>query len=416
MLEESQIYFHKAADVLELPNKLRDILLASFRVVKVEIITEGDDRKLKHHTGFRVQHNRARGPMKGGLRYHPTVDEDEVTALASLMTWKTAVVNVPFGGAKGGVNCDPTEMSDRELDAITRMFVGQIKDVIGPTLDIPAPDVNTNAKVMGWIMDEYSRFSGFAPGVVTGKPLHLFGSEGREEATGRGVMIVLEEVLKEQQKSLSDISVAFQGFGNVGSFAAQLMADQGARIVAVGDHLGGVSNQEGLDVNELVAWTREHRTVKGFPGGDAFDSAEVLAWDADVLVPAALGDVLTKDNARDVRAGIIVEAANAPTTPEADEIFRERGILVIPDILANAAGVTVSYFEWVQNIQQFRWELDRVRNELSTYMRKAYRSVADVAQKRRVDLRTAAFILAIGRVGEAAMSRRPYAEATDLST
>jgi len=416
MLEESQIYFHKAADVLELPNKLRDILLASFRVVKVEIITEGDDRKLKHHTGFRVQHNRARGPMKGGLRYHPTVDEDEVTALASLMTWKTAVVNVPFGGAKGGVNCDPTEMSDRELDAITRMFVGQIKDVIGPTLDIPAPDVNTNAKVMGWIMDEYSRFSGFAPGVVTGKPLHLFGSEGREEATGRGVMIVLEEVLKEQQKSLSDISVAFQGFGNVGSFAAQLMADQGARIVAVGDHLGGVSNQEGLDVNELVAWTREHRTVKGFPGGDAFDSAEVLAWDADVLVPAALGDVLTKDNARDVRAGIIVEAANAPTTPEADEIFRERGILVIPDILANAAGVTVSYFEWVQNIQQFRWELDRVRNELSTYMRKAYRSVADVAQKRRVDLRTAAFILAIGRVGEAAMSRRPYAEATDLSS
>ena len=415
MLEESRIYFHKAADEIGLSSKLRDILLSPFRVVKVELITEGDDAKLKHHTGFRVQHNRARGPMKGGLRYHPSVDEDEATALASLMTWKTAVVNIPFGGAKGGINCDPNEMSESELDNITRTFVGQVKDVIGPTLDIPAPDVNTNAKVMGWIMDEYSKFSGFAPGVVTGKPVHLFGSEGRDEATGRGVTIALEEVLTEQNKSFSDISVAFQGFGNVGSFAAQLMADQGAKIVAVGDHLGGVSNREGLNVNELVAWTQEHRTVKGFPGGDAFDSAEVLTWDADVLVPAALGDVLTKDNARDVRAGIIVEAANAPTTPEADEIFRERGILVIPDILANAGGVTVSYFEWAQNVQQFRWELDRIRNELSNYMRKAYRSVADVAKQRRVDLRTAAFILAIERVGEAAISRRSFAEASEFS-
>lgn len=413
MLEESHIYFHKAADVLGLPSKHREILLSPFRVVKVELVTEGDDGKLKHHYGYRVQHNQARGPMKGGLRYHPTVDEDEATALANLMSWKTAVVNIRFGGNKGGINCDPSELSERELDTITRTFVSQIKEVIGPTLDIPAPDVNTNAKIMGWIMDEYSKFAGFSPGVVTGKPIHLFGSEGREEATGRGVTIVLEEVLKEQKKSFSDISVAFQGFGNVGSFAAQLMASRGAKIVAVGDHLGGVSNDEGLNVDQLVDWTREHRTVKGFPGGDPFESADVLTWDADVLVPAALGDVLTKDNANDVRAGIIVEAANAPTTPEADQIFGQRGILVIPDILANAGGVTASYFEWVQNIQHFRWELDRIRSELSTYMRKAYRSVSDVAQQRQVDLRTAAFILAIERVGDAAMSRRHFSEAID---
>jgi glutamate dehydrogenase (NAD(P)+) len=268
---------------------------------------------------------------------------------------------------------------------------------------------------MGWIMDEYSKFYGFSPGVVTGKPVHLFGSEGREEATGRGVVLVLEEVLKEQNKSLRDMTVAFQGFGNVGSFAAQLMAKQGAKIVAVGDHLGGVSNAEGLNVDELMQWTKEHRTVKDFPGGDAFDSVEVLTWDADILIPAALGDVLTKENAHDVRASIIVEAANAPTTPEADEIFQQRGITVVPDILANAGGVTVSYFEWVQNIQQFSWELDRIQQELASYMRKAYRSVADVARKHQVDLRTAAFVLAIGRVGEAAMSRRLFSESVDLS-
>jgi glutamate dehydrogenase (NAD(P)+) len=331
------------------------------------------------------------------------------------MTWKTAVVNIPYGGAKGGINCDPNKLSERELDRITRTFVGQIKEVIGPMLDIPAPDVNTNAKIMGWIMDEYSKFSGFSPGVVTGKPVHLFGSEGREEATGRGVMLVLEELLKEQNKSLGDVTVAFQGFGNVGSFAARLMAEQGAKIVAVGDHLGGVSNKEGVDVAELIRWTSEHRTVKGFPGGDAFDSPDVLTWDADVLVPAALGDVLTKDNAHDVRASIIVEAANAPTTPDADRIFQQRGIIVIPDILANAGGVTVSYFEWVQNIQQFRWELDRIRQELTNTMRKAYQSVAKVARERQIDLRTAAFVLAIGRVGDAAMSRRLISEAVDLS-
>ena len=268
---------------------------------------------------------------------------------------------------------------------------------------------------MGWIMDEYSKFNGFSPGVVTGKPVHLFGSEGREEATGRGVMIVLDEVLQQQNRSFKGLRVALQGFGNVGSFAAKLMSDQGAKIVAVGDHLGGVEKAEGLDVDALLEWSREHRTVQGFPGGNAFDSPEVLTWDADVLIPAALGGVLTAENARDVRASIIVEAANGPTTPEADEIFLERGIVVVPDILANAGGVTVSYFEWAQNIQQFRWDIDRVRRELEDYMRKAFRAVRDVATTRRVDLRTAAFVLAIQRVGEAAMSRTLFSEQIDLA-
>ena len=414
MLSESHRYFHDAAEVLGLSQKIREILVTPMRVVKVEIVVEGDNGDLKHHLGYRVQHNASRGPMKGGLRYHPTVDEDHSTALANLMTWKTAVVDVPFGGAKGGINCDPYELSERELHAITRTFVAQAADIIGPTRDIPAPDMNTNAKVMAWIMDEYSKFHGFSPGVVTGKPPHLFGSPGREEATGRGVMYVLQDTLKDQGKSLADVSVALQGFGNVGSHAARLISEQGAKVVAVGDHAGGVANSEGLNVAELIGWVGEHRTVKGFPGGDAFHSPEVLTWDADVLIPAALGDVLTEENAHDVRASVIVEAANGPTTPAADEIFRQRGITVVPDILANAGGVTVSYFEWAQNIQQFRWEYERVRNELEKYMRNAYSAVKHVALGKKLDLRTAAFVLAIQRVGQARLSRQYTSQTVDL--
>jgi glutamate dehydrogenase (NAD(P)+) len=385
---------------------VRQILVTPFRIVKVELVVEDDDGQLLTFLGYRVQHNRARGPLKGGLRYHPTVDENESIALASLMTWKTAVVDVPFGGAKGGIDCDPSRLSVRVLNALTRQFVERIKDVIGPTLDIPAPDVNTDARVMGWIMDEYSKFAGFSPGVVTGKPLQLFGSPGREEATGRGVMIVLEEALAEQKRGLAGVTIALQGFGNVGRHAARLCAERGARIVAVGDHAGGVANEKGLDVAQLSAWVADHRTVKGFPGGDAFDGREVLFWNADVLIPAALGDVLTGDNAERVRAGIVVEGANAPTTPEADAILQRRGVTIVPDILANAGGVTVSYFEWAQNIQQFRWELERVNAELERVMRRAYADVRAIARDRRVDLRTAALVLAIRRVGEAAMARQ----------
>ena len=410
MLEESHYYFNKAADVLELSDKIRRIALTPFRVVKVEIVTEDDQGQLMHHNGYRVQHNPARGPMKGGLRYHPSVDEEHATALANLMTWKTAVVDIPFGGAKGGIDCDPAMMSERELDSVTRQFISQIKEVIGPTIDIPAPDVNTNAKVMGWIMDEYSKFNGFSPGVVTGKPLHLFGSDGRDEATGRGVMYVLEEALKERSKSLSDVTVAIQGFGNVGSHAARLIAEQGGKVLAVADHLGGVSNANGLDIPALVKWAAEHRTVKGFPDCDVFDGPEVLTWDVDVLIPAALENAITTENARDIRADIIVEAANGPTTPQADEILQERGILVLPDILANAGGVTVSYFEWAQNIQQFRWEIKRINDELSKIMRRSYVAVNEIAKDKDVTLRTAAFILAIGRVGRAVLSRRYISE------
>ena len=414
MLEESHYYFQKAADVLNLPDRLREILLTPIRVVKVDLVFDDDAGRLQHYQGFRVQHNKARGPMKGGLRFHPTMDEDHAAALANLMTWKTAIVDVPFGGAKGGINCDPTQMSERELNAVTRRFVEQTKEIIGPTTDIPAPDVNTNAKVMGWIMDEYSKYAGFSPGVVTGKPLHLFGSEGRDEATGRGVMVVLDEALKERGKSWREIRVAIQGFGNVGANAARLVAEQGARIVAVADHMGGVSNDDGLDINALNGWVREHRTVKGFNGGDPFNGPEVITWDVDVLIPAALEDAINQDNAKEVKADIIIEGANAPTSPAAHEALVDRGVLIVPDILANAGGVTVSYFEWVQNIQQFRWQKARVDRELTDTMRKAYAAVKAVAEEHSIDLRTAAFVLAIRRVGEAAKARMYVKEEIQL--
>jgi glutamate dehydrogenase (NAD(P)+) len=387
MLEESHFYFNKAADVLELQDVVRTILLTPRRTVKVGIAIEGENGDLQSYEGYRVQHNLARGPMKGGLRYHPAMDEDHAAALANLMTWKTAVVDVPYGGAKGGI-------------------VEQMKEVIGPTTDIPAPDVNTNAKVMGWIMHEYSKYAGFSPGVVTGKPLDLFGSEGREAATGRGVMDVLAEALTDEGRSFRDITVAVQGFGNVGSNAARLIAERGAKIVAVADHTGGVCAEAGLDVPALVDWVAEHGGVKGFPSGEAFDGSEIITWDADVLVPAALEDAIHKDNAADVKARIIVEGANGPTTPEASDILNDAGVLVIPDILANAGGVTVSYFEWAQNIQQFRWDEERVNQELDKKMSRAYRSVREVANEHGIDMRTAAFVLAIRRVGKAALARQ----------
>ena len=406
MLEDAHHYFHKAADVLNLPDRLREILVTPTRVVKVNLVFDDDEGILQHYVGFRVQHNNARGPMKGGLRFHPSMDEDHAAALANLMTWKTAVVDVPFGGAKGGINCDPAEMSERELNTVTRRFIEQTKDVIGPTTDIPAPDVNTNAKVMGWIMDEYSKYAGFSPGVVTGKPLHLFGSEGRDEATGRGVMVVLDEALKDRGKLWPGIRVAVQGFGNVGANAARLIAEQGAKIVAVGDHMGGVSNADGLDIDSLNDWVKEHKTVKGFSGGEPFNSPDVITWDVDVLIPAALEGAINEDNVAQIKADIIVEGANAPTLPSAHEALVQRGVLVVPDILANAGGVTVSYFEWVQNIQQFRWQKNRVDQELTDIMRRAYAAVKEVAVQHSTDLRTAAFVLAIRRVSEAAMARK----------
>jgi glutamate dehydrogenase (NAD(P)+) len=406
MLDATNVFFTRAADHLDLSEQLRTVLLTPRRVVRVEIVTESDDGELLHHMGYRVQHNTIRGPMKGGLRFHPSMDEDHAAALASLMTWKTAVVDIPYGGAKGGINCDPTKLSLTELNRITKTFVELIREVIGPTIDIPAPDVNTNAQIMAWIMDEYSKFYGFNPGVVTGKPVDLFGSLGREEATGRGVMYSLEEYLKESNRKLSDVSVSIQGFGNVGSNAARLIAEQGGKIVAVSDISGGIANDAGIDIAALLEWTAEHGVVEGFPGADAIDGAAVLTYKADVLIPAALENAITADNAGEVQAEVVVEAANGPVTPDAHDALHQRGITVIPDILANAGGVTVSYFEWSQNIQQFSWELERVNSELEKVMRRAYGGVAQLARESSLDLRTAAFVLAIKRVMRAAATRQ----------
>jgi glutamate dehydrogenase (NAD(P)+) len=415
MLETTNQFFDRAADHLELSVQLRTMLETPNRVVRVEIITEADDGSLMHHLGFRVQHSGARGPMKGGLRYHPTMDEDHAASLASLMTWKTAVVNIPYGGAKGGINCDPGRLSEPELYRITTTFVELIKEIIGPTRDIPAPDVNTNAQTMAWIMDAYSKFYGFSPGVVTGKPVDLFGSLGREEATGRGVMYVLEEFLASQERKLADVSVAIQGFGNVGSNAARLIAAAGASVVAVSDISGGIANDKGIDIPALLEWVGANGVVSGFPGADAVDGAEVLAFPCDVLIPAALEEAITRDNADAVQADIIVEAANSPLTVEAHAILAARGVTVIPDILANAGGVTVSYFEWSQNIQQYRWEEEHVIGELDKILRRAYHDVAGLAQKHGIDLRTAAFILGIKRVLRAASLRRSARQALPAS-
>jgi glutamate dehydrogenase (NAD(P)+) len=406
MLDTVSFFFNRAADHLGLDEQLREILLTPNRVVRVAIVTESDDGGFHHHLGYRVQHNAARGPMKGGLRFHPSMDEDHAASLASLMTWKTAVVDVPYGGAKGGINCDPSKLSEAELYRITTTFVGLIKEVIGPTIDIPAPDVNTNAQVMGWIMDEYSKYYGFSPAVVTGKPVDLFGSLGRDEATGRGVMYTLEECLLEDKRKLADVNVAIQGFGNVGSHAARLIAERGGKIVAVSDISGGISNDNGLDISALLAWVKDKGVVQGFPGANCIEGHEVLAFEADVLIPAAMEEAITAENADRVQAPIIVEAANGPLTAEAHDTLVARGMTVIPDILANAGGVTVSYFEWTQNIQQFRWDESRVVEELDIVMRRAYRDVAGIARRDEIDMRTAAFVLAIKRVARAAASRR----------
>jgi len=406
MLETTNFFFTRAADFLELNDQLRAILLTPNRVVRVELVTESDDGGLLHHLGYRVQHNASRGPMKGGLRFHPSMDEDHAASLASLMTWKTAVVDIPYGGAKGGINCDPSRLSQAELYRITTRFVELIKEVIGPTRDIPAPDVNTNDQIMAWIMDEYSKYYGFSPGVVTGKPVDLFGSLGREEATGRGVMYALEECLQEEDRCLPDVSVAIQGFGNVGSHAARLIADRGGRIVAISDISGGLANEDGIDIPALLEWVRDHEVIEGFPGADRIAGEEVLACDADVVIPAALEEAITEANAGDIRARIVVEAANGPLTAGAHDILTDKGVAIIPDILANAGGVTVSYFEWSQNIQQYRWEKQRVEEELEKVMRRAYRNVAKLARMAELDLRTAAFVLAIKRVAKAAALRK----------
>lgn len=380
------------------------------REVTVHFPVQLDDGSLRMVTGYRVQHNDTRGPFKGGLRYHPDVDLDEVRALAMWMTWKAAVVNIPFGGAKGGIQCNPKEMSEREIERMTRRFTWEISYVIGPDSDIPAPDVYTNPQVMAWIMDTYSMLKGYAvPGIVTGKPLELGGSVGRFEATGRGVFVTAVEAAKHCGISVEGARVAIQGAGNVGGIAAQYFSEAGARVIAISDSKGGIYNPHGLDVDQALSCKNGYQCfIPAETGGDELSNEELLELDCEILVPAALGNVITDSNADRIQAKIIAEGANGPTTTEADAALHDRGVFMVPDILANAGGVTVSYFEWVQNLQNLLWSEDEVSKRLTDRMIASFRDVLEIAEEKKVDMRTAALILGIGRVARAMALRGIY--------
>jgi glutamate dehydrogenase (NAD(P)+) len=396
-------HFERAANLINLEGYMRRILLAPFREVTVEVPVRMDDGRIEVFTGYRIQHNGARGPCKGGIRYHPEADHDEVLGLATIMTWKTALMDIPFGGAKGGVTVDPKKLSKLELERLTRRFTQRIAIVLGPYRDIPAPDVNTNAQVMAWILDEYSSRQGYTPAVVTGKPVSLGGSLGREEATGRGVMYVMEEYARDFGVPLKGSRVVIQGFGNVGGNLARLLdTEAGAKVVAVSDVEGGIYNDKGLDVPGLLAHAAQRRPVSEWKGGKRITNEELWAVPCEWLVPAALGGVITKEaNARTLDCKVVVEGANEPTTPTADLILEERGIAVLPDFLANAGGVTVSYYEWAQNLQQYRWTHEQVNRELKATITKAYVAVRDLAKEKAVAFRTAAYGIALQRVAEA---------------
>ena len=399
--EATNFYFDQAASLMDLTDNMRTLMITAERELRVEVAIEMDSGEIGNFIGYRVQHDNSRGPFKGGLRFHPHVDQDEARALASLMTWKTAVVDLPYGGGKGGMNCDPSKLSRGELERLTRKFVQKIHDFIGPDKDIPAPDVGTDAQVMAWIMNEYAKFHGFQPACVTGKPVDLHGSAGREAATGFGVVIVTREMLKTLGRTISGTSFAIQGFGNVGSNTARLLHAEGAKVLAVSDAFGAVVNSEGLDILALEAYVAKNRKIAGFPGGEASTNEALLTMPVDVLIPAALGGVFDAKLAGEVQAEVIVEAANGPTWPEADEVFNSRGIPVVPDILANAGGVIVSYFEWVQNLQHFRWPLEQIEREEEKRLVEAFAKIQEMAKRKGVSMRTAAFMLAISRVGRA---------------
>ncbi|KAH0895502.1 hypothetical protein HID58_045070 [Brassica napus] len=358
--------FRHASRILGLDSKIEKSLMIPFREIKVECTIPKDDGTLVSYVGFRVQHDNARGPMKGGIRYHPEVDPDEVNALAQLMTWKTAVADIPYGGAKGGIGCNPRDLSLSELERLTRVFTQKIHDLIGIHTDVPAPDMGTNAQTMAWILDEYSKFHGHSPAVVTGKPI---------------------------------------GFGNVGTWAAKLIHEKGGKVVAVSDITGAVRNPEGLDIDALLSHKETTGSLVDFSGGDAMDSNELLIHECDVLIPCALGGVLNKENAGDVKAKFIIEAANHPTDPDADEILSKKGVIILPDIYANAGGVTVSYFEWVQNIQGFMWEEEKVNLELQKYMTRAFHNIKSMCHTHSCNLRMGAFTLGVNRVARATQLR-----------
>lgn len=406
MLQE----FEGAANILNLDKGLWRMLTHPKRQIIVSCPVQMDNGEIEVFTGYRVQYNVTLGPAKGGIRYHPGVTLDEVTALAAWMTWKCAVAQLPFGGGKGGVICDPTRMSRRELEALTRRYTAEIIDAIGPDKDVPAPDVNTNEQVMAWFSDTYSMHVGHtSTSVVTGKPIEMGGSLGRREATGRGVMIVARESAQHLGFSLQGATVAVQGFGNVGGIAANLLAEQGAIIVGVTDWKGGVHNATGLDTRALLAHVAQHKTVHGFAGGDALDPAELFGLPVDILIPAALENQITEANAGQIKARLVVEGANGPTTPGANRMLHERGVFVVPDILANGGGVTVSYFEWVQDRHGYFWTEREVNERLEAKIVQAFDVVLQTARRYNVDMRTAAYIVAINRVATVTKMRGMYA-------
>ncbi|MDX1582785.1 MAG: Glu/Leu/Phe/Val dehydrogenase dimerization domain-containing protein [Thermoanaerobaculia bacterium] len=393
--------FNEAAEVMGLDPHLQQILSTPFREMMVSIPLQRDDGTNEVFVGYRVQHNGSRGPCKGGIRYHPEVDLYEVRGLAALMTWKTALMNVPFGGAKGGVAVKAWELSEAELERVTRMFTSRISLILGVNRDIPAPDMYTNAQTMAWMMDEFGRKYGYSPGIVTGKPVELGGSAGREAATGQGTVIICEQVAKEWGFPLEGSTLVIQGFGNVGSHTARIAAEAGAKVIAVSDVHGGIHDPDGLDIPELIRHSKEHKKVGGFPGAKEVTNEELLALECDFLVPAALGGAIAKENCESVRARFVVEAANAPTTPIATKMLEDRGIFVVPDILVNAGGVTVSYFEWVQNLQQFYWPVDQVERELRRIMTNAYEEVAAVRRQKKTSFQISTYMIAIDRVARA---------------
>jgi len=405
----AQQQFDLAAERLNLSTGLRRVLREPKRELTVHFPVKMDDGSVQVFTGFRVQHNLGRGPAKGGIRYHQDVSLDEVKALAMWMTWKCAVVGIPYGGGKGGVIVDPKKLSQRELEGLTRRYATEISIIIGPEKDIPAPDVNTNSQTMAWIMDTYSMHVGYtAPAVVTGKPIALGGSEGRNEATAQGAVYCIVDTAKHLGMDLKKCSVAVQGFGNAGAIAAQLMHKQGSKIIACSDTGGAIHKADGFDPDKVLAWKQEHNTVVGFPGSKKITNEELLELDCDILIPAALENQITKDNAGRIKARIIGEAANGPTTPEADEILYKNGKFVIPDILCNAGGVTVSYFEWVQDLERDFWTVEQVNAKLHMIMTKAFASTLEMSLKEKVNMRTAAYMLAVKRVADATTLRGLY--------
>lgn len=402
----AQIQFDMAAEILKLDPGLRQILRAPKRILEVSLPTKMDNGQVKVLTGYRVQHNVARGPGKGGVRFHPNVTLDEVKALAAWMTWKTAVVNVPLGGAKGGVVCDPKRMSNAELERLTRRYTSEVLPIIGPDLDVLAPDVYTDAQTMAWIMDTYAMTVGHAAqGVVTGKPLSIGGAAGRDEATARGLLHVVEEACKMKKIPLRGATVAIQGFGNAGATAARLFAEKKAKIIALSDTRGGVTNSRGIDPIKALRYKERSGTVVGMPGASRLSNEDLLTMKCDILVPAALENVITLANAEGVKARIVAEAANGPTTPHADEILARRGVTVLPDILANAGGVMVSYLEWVQNQQGLVWDAEEVQARLQKTMTRAFHEMVETMRKHHVPPRAGAMILAVGRVAEATLVR-----------